>query len=109
MLFRSAKVEEAISSGWLLHFPAGTTQKGAPLRPGVAQLLHKTKAVAVPVRVDGFRDLLLFRQLPGKVLQKCQLRIFPPMELDDFYAAPYEKGAGSEVIGRLSALLADPL
>jgi len=103
-----AKVEEAIADGWLLHFPAGTTQKGAPLRPGVAQLLHRTKAVAVPVRVDGFRDLLLYKQFPGKLLRKCHLKLHPPMDLAAFYAAPYHKDAGAEVVERLSSILADP-
>ena len=102
-----AKVEEAIANGWLLHFPAGTTQKGAPLRPGVAQLLHRTKAVAVPVRVDGFRRLLLYRQVPGKVLKKCRVALHAPLDLAEFYAAPYEKEAGREVVDRLSAILAD--
>ena len=103
-----AKVEEAIATGWLLHFPTGTTQKGAPLRPGVAQLLHRTKAVAVPVRVDGFRDLLLYRQIPGKVFQKCHVRLHPPLDLERFYAAPYHKDAGADVVERLSSILADP-
>jgi 1-acyl-sn-glycerol-3-phosphate acyltransferase len=103
-----AKVEEAIATGWLLHFPAGTTQKGAPIRPGIAQLLHRTKATAVPVRVDGFQRLLLYRQLPGKILRTCRLTLHPPMELDAFYAAPYEKDAGAEVVERLSAVLSDP-
>jgi 1-acyl-sn-glycerol-3-phosphate acyltransferase len=103
-----AKVEEAIANGWLLHFPAGTTQKGAPLRPGVAQLLHRTKAVAVPMRVDGFRRLLLYRQIPGKILRKCHLTLHPPMDLDAFYAAPYDRDAGAAVVERLSAILADP-
>jgi len=102
-----AKVEDAIANGWLLHFPAGTTQKGAPLRPGVAQLLHRTKAVAVPVRVDGFRKLLLYRQLPGKLLKKCRVAFHPPLDLARFYAAPYHKDAGTEVVERLSAILAD--
>jgi 1-acyl-sn-glycerol-3-phosphate acyltransferase len=103
-----AKVEEAIANGWLLHFPAGTTQKGAPLRPGVAQLLHRTKAVAVPVRVDGFRNLLLYRQIPGKVLKKCRVALHPPLDLAKFYAAPYHKDAGAEIVERLSAILSDP-
>jgi 1-acyl-sn-glycerol-3-phosphate acyltransferase len=103
-----AKVEEAIANGWLLHFPAGTTQKGAPLRPGVAQLLHRTRAVVVPVRVDGFRNLLLYRQFPGKVLKKCRVALHPPLDLAKFYAAPYHKDAGAEIVGRLSAILADP-
>lgn len=102
-----AKVEEAIANGWLLHFPAGTTQKGAPIRPGIAQLLHRTKAVAVPVRVDGFRKLLLYRQIPGKVLRKCHLTLHPPMDLEAFYAEPYHKATGAEVVERLSKVLAD--
>ncbi|HEX7527769.1 MAG TPA: lysophospholipid acyltransferase family protein [Thermoanaerobaculia bacterium] len=103
-----AKVEEAIANGWLLHFPAGTTQKGAPLRPGIAQLLHRTKAVAVPVRVDGFRNLLLYRQVPGKVMKKCRVALHPPLDLAKFYAAPYHKDGGAEIVERLSAILADP-
>ncbi|HVO51683.1 MAG TPA: 1-acyl-sn-glycerol-3-phosphate acyltransferase [Thermoanaerobaculia bacterium] len=103
-----AKVEEAIANGWLLHFPAGTTQKGAPLRPGVAQLLHRTKAVAVPMRVDGFRRLLLYKQIPGKVLRKCHLTLHPPMDLGAFYAAPFDRDAGAAVVAQLSAILADP-
>lgn len=103
-----AKVEEAIANGWLLHFPSGTTQRGAPLRPGVAQLLHRTKAVAVPVRVDGFRELLLHKQIPGKVLRKCHLALHPPLNLEAFYATPYSKDAGADVVERLSKILADP-
>ena len=102
-----AKVEEAIATGWLLHFPAGTTQRGAPLRPGIAQLLHRTKAVAVPVRVDGFRDLLLYRQIPGKILKTCRLALHPPLDLAGFYAAPYDRDAGKDVVDRLSSILAD--
>lgn len=102
-----AKVEEAIANGWLLHFPAGTTQKGAPLRAGIAQLLHRTKAVAVPVRADGFRDLLLYKQIPGKILKACRLTLHPPLDLARFYAAPYDRDAGKGVVDRLSEILAD--
>ena len=62
-----ARVEEAIQDGWLLHFPTGTTKKGAPLRSAVTRLLHNTKAVALPLRVEGFRELLLHKQVPGKL------------------------------------------
>lgn len=101
------RVEHAIASGWLLHFPAGTTQKDAPLRPGVAQLLHRTKAVAVPVRVDGFRELLLKKQLPGKVFRKCRIRIHEPLPLHEFYARPYHKEDGQHVVAELTELLKD--
>ena len=67
-----------------------------------------TKAVAVPVRVDWFRELLLFKQLPGKLLRKCRITLHPPMDLAAFYDAPYDKAAGTAVVARLSAILADP-
>ncbi len=103
-----SRVAEAIRGGWLLHFPAGTTKKGAPLRSGVTRLLHSTRAVAIPVRVDGFRELLLHKQLPGKLFKRCSLRIHPPLELEEFYARPYNKEEGTRVLARLEAAIQDP-
>jgi 1-acyl-sn-glycerol-3-phosphate acyltransferase len=103
-----SRVEEAIRGGWLLHFPAGTTQKGAPLRAGVAQILHRTKAVAVPMRVEGFRELLLHKQIPGKLFKQCSITLHPPLELDAFYAAPYHKETGREIVATLTELLSEP-
>jgi 1-acyl-sn-glycerol-3-phosphate acyltransferase len=102
------RVEEAIRDGWLLHFPAGTTKKGAPLRSGVSRLLHQTKAVALPVRVEGFRELLLHKQVPGKLFQSCSVRIYPPLDLADFYSRPYEKEAGLRVLQELESKIGDP-
>jgi 1-acyl-sn-glycerol-3-phosphate acyltransferase len=103
-----SRVEDAIRDGWLLHFPTGTTQRGAPIRPGVAQLLHRTKAITVPMRIDGFRDLLLHKQIPGRLFKKASFRLQEPLDLDAFYAQPYAKEAGREVVARLSEILADP-
>lgn len=102
-----ARVEEAIKDGWLLHFPAGTTKKGAPLRGGVTRLLHNTRAVALPMRVEGFRELLLHKQVPGKLFKQCSLKIYPPLPLQDFYAAPYQKAAGARVLGMLEETIGD--
>jgi 1-acyl-sn-glycerol-3-phosphate acyltransferase len=103
-----SRVEEAIREGWLLHFPAGTTRKGAPLRSGVSRLLYNTKAVALPVRIDGFRELLLHKQLPGKLFKRCSVKIHPPLDLADFYAGPYRKEAGARVMAVLEAAIQDP-
>jgi 1-acyl-sn-glycerol-3-phosphate acyltransferase len=103
-----ARVEEAIRDGWLLHFPAGTTKKGAPLRSGVTRVLHNTQAVALPVRVDGFRDLLLHKQVPGKLFKQCSLRIHPPLPLADFYDEPYHKASGTRVLRMLEETIGDP-
>jgi hypothetical protein len=58
--------------------------------------------------VDGFRGLLLHRQLPGKLFKKCRIRIHRPLDLRDFYSRPYEKEAGSAVVDELTGLLKDP-
>jgi 1-acyl-sn-glycerol-3-phosphate acyltransferase len=91
------RIEQAIRSGWLLHFPTGTTRADAPIRPGVSRLLHSTQAVAVPMRVDGFRDLLLRKQYPGRVGKRVSVSIGEPLPLADFYAAPYTPEAGAAV------------
>ena len=102
-----ARVEEAIQDGWLLHFPTGTTKKGAPLRSAVTRLLHNTKAVALPLRVEGFRELLLHKQVPGKLFKQCSLKIHEPLPLDEFYARPYEKAAGMRVLRMLEQAIGD--
>jgi hypothetical protein len=74
----------------------------------VTRLLHHTQAVALPVRVDGFRDLLFHKQLPGKVFQSCSIRIQPPLDLDWFYSKPYRKEDGTRVLHMLEAAIGDP-
>jgi 1-acyl-sn-glycerol-3-phosphate acyltransferase len=102
-----ARIEEAIRDGWLLHFPAGTTKKGAPLRSGVSRLLHNTRAVALPLRVDGFREMLLHKQLPGKLFKRCSLKIHAPLDLDGFYAKPYNKEDGARLLRLLEDTIGD--
>jgi 1-acyl-sn-glycerol-3-phosphate acyltransferase len=101
------RVEEAIRDGWLLHFPAGTTKKGAPLRAGVARLLYNTRATALPVRVDGFRELLLHKQIPGKLFKRCSVKIHRPLDLHEFYSGPYRKEHGNRLLAQLEALIGD--
>ncbi len=101
------RLREAIQNGWLLHFPAGTTKPGAPLRSGVARILHSTRAVAVPVRVDGFRKLLLHGQLPGKLLKECSIRVHPPLDLSSFHAETYTKASGERVLLELEERIGD--
>jgi 1-acyl-sn-glycerol-3-phosphate acyltransferase len=104
-----SRVEEAIKDGWLLHFPTGTTQTGAPIRPGVAQLLHRTKAVTVPMRIDGFRGFLLKKQIPGRLFHSASFRLHEPLDLEAFYSRPYSKEGGRDVVARLSEILTDPV
>ena len=63
--------------------PPAPRRRAPRYASGVSRLLHNTKAVALPVRVDGFRELLLHKQLPGKLFKRCSLKIHPPLDLDD--------------------------
>ena len=101
------RIEQAIRSGWLLHFPTGTTRPGAPVRPGVARLLHSTQAVAVPMQVDGFREMLLHKQIPGRIGHRASIRIGDPMDLERFYAQPFTPEAGAEVATRIAEAIGD--
>jgi 1-acyl-sn-glycerol-3-phosphate acyltransferase len=74
----------------------------------MAQLLHRTKPIAVPMRVDGFKDLLLHKQFPGRTGKKVSIRFFPPMDLAEFYEAPFDKERGRKVIEDLGKLILDP-
>ena len=103
------RIEQAIRSGWLLHFPTGTTREGAQIRPGVSRLLHSTQAVAVPVRVDGFREMLLHKQIPGRIHKRASIRIDEPMDLTSFYAAPFTPEAGALVVDRIAERIGDPV
>lgn len=100
-----SKVEQAIKEGWLLHFPTGTTKKDAPIRPGIAQLLHRAQATVVPMRISGFRDLLLKGQVPGRVGKKARMEFLPPLDLGAYYAEPFNKEAGRKLIEELSELI----
>ncbi len=86
----------------------GTTQPGAPFRSGVARILHNTRALAVPVRVDGFRELLLHKQMPGRLARKCSLRFHEPLELSSFYGSQFTKSGGEQVLEALEQRIGDP-
>lgn len=49
-----ARIGEALSRGWLITFPQGTTTPGAPVRKGTAHLIREHHPIVVPVRVEGF-------------------------------------------------------
>jgi 1-acyl-sn-glycerol-3-phosphate acyltransferase len=104
-----ARIEQAIRSGWLLHFPTGTTREGAPIRPGVSRLLHSTQAVAVPMRVDGFREMLMHKQIPGRIGHRASIRIDEPLDLDQFYSDPYTPEAGLDVAARIGEAIGEPV
>jgi len=101
-----ASLERAIDEGWLLHFPSGTTRPNAPIRRGIAHIVHETNPIVVPVRVDGFRELLAAGQMPGRVGRRCRVDIRAPLDTRDFVAGPATAAAIDSFIESLAWAMA---
>jgi hypothetical protein len=71
------------------------------------RLLHHVQPVAVPLRVDGFRELLLHKQVPGKLFKQCSLKIHPALPLEEFYAQPYQKAQAARLLRELEETIGD--
>lgn len=81
-------IGRALSDGWVVTFPQGTTRPFAPGRIGTAHLIRAFRPVVVPVVVDGFYQAfgktgLDFRQ-PGRPVHVAFKK---PLDLD-YDAAP---------------------
>lgn len=51
-----SKIKKALSYGWVITFPQGTTSADAPVRKGAANMIKSLNPLVVPVRLDGFRE-----------------------------------------------------
>lgn len=49
------KVAKALSHGWVVSFPQGTTTPYAPVRKGTAHLIKNNQPIVIPVVINGFR------------------------------------------------------
>jgi len=45
--------------------------------------------------------------VPGKLFKRCSLKIYPPLDLDGFYARPYHKEAGARLLRHLEDVIGD--
>lgn len=48
------KIKKALSFGWVINFPQGTTTPDAPIRKGSANLIRNLNPIVVPVELKGF-------------------------------------------------------
>ncbi|MCS6833988.1 MAG: 1-acyl-sn-glycerol-3-phosphate acyltransferase [Flammeovirgaceae bacterium] len=49
------KIGKALSQGWVVSFPQGTTSPYAPIRKGTAHIIKEFNPIVVPVVINGFR------------------------------------------------------
>ena len=52
----TGNIEKALSDGWVLTFPQGTTTPFAPGRKGTAHIIKNYQPVVIPIVVDGMRE-----------------------------------------------------
>ena len=73
----------ALSDGWVITFPQGTTTPWKPIRKGTAHLIKQYKPIVVPIVIDGFRRSFDKKGVVVKkkgVQQKMQIK--PPLHIN---------------------------
>ena len=50
------KIQKALSFGWVITFPQGTTTPQAPVRKGAASMIKALAPIVVPVELKGFNE-----------------------------------------------------
>ncbi len=77
------KIRKALSCGWVITFPQGTTTPGAPVRKGTANIIKSYQPLVVPVRIDGLRKAFdkkgLRLRKPGS---RLRVSFLPPVRFE---------------------------
>ena len=50
-----SNINKALTDGWVITFPQGTTTPFKPIRKGTAHIIKHYKPIVVPIVIDGFR------------------------------------------------------
>ncbi len=80
------KIRKALSAGWVVNFPQGTTKPYAPVRKGVANLIKQFNPIVVPVVIDGFRRAFDKKGLRLKKLgTTLSIKFKQPIYFDESY------------------------
>lgn len=78
-----SKIGTALSDGWVITFPQGTTTPFKPIRKGTAHIIKKYKPIVVPIVIDGFRrsfDKKGIRIKKRNILQSMEIK--NPIDID---------------------------
>lgn len=91
-----SNIGKALSDGWVVTFPQGTTTPWKPLRKGTAHIIKKYKPVVVPVVIDGFR-----RSFDKKGLRIKKKGILQSMVIKEPLNIDYENESFDAIIEKL--------
>lgn len=78
------KIKKALSFGWVITFPQGTTTPNAPVRKGTANIIKSYQPIVIPVEIKGFNEAfdkkgLRFRK-PGT---RLHVRFLAPVQFGE--------------------------
>lgn len=77
------RIGKALSDGWLITFPQGTTKPFEKGRKGTAHIIKQYKPIVVPVNIDGFRRAFDKKGLKIKMKDtRLLMKFYDPLEID---------------------------
>ena len=91
-----SNINKALTDGWVITFPQGTTTPFKPIRKGTAHIIKHYKPIVVPIVIDGFRrsfDKKGIRVKKKNILQTMEIKA--PLEID------YEKESIEQIVEKI--------
>ena len=50
-------IKKALTDGWVITFPRGTTDNSKPVRSGTAHIIKSTNPIVIPITIKGFDEV----------------------------------------------------
>lgn len=91
-----SNINKALTDGWVITFPQGTTKPWKPIRRGTAHIIKKNKPVVVPIVIDGFR-----RSFDKKGIRIKKRGILQSMEIKEPLNIDYENDTVKDIVEKL--------
>ena len=91
-----SNINKALTDGWVITFPQGTTTPFKPIRKGTAHIIKHYQPIVVPIVIDGFRrsfDKKGIRVKKKNILQTMEIKA--PLEID------YEKESIEQIVEKI--------
>jgi 1-acyl-sn-glycerol-3-phosphate acyltransferase len=95
------KIKKALSFGWVITFPQGTTTPNAPVRKGTDNIIKSYRPIVVPVHIEGLREAFDKKGLRiRKAGSRLRVRFLPPVQFDaDTTAAEIQQFLEAHLLG----------
>ncbi|TVZ54798.1 1-acyl-sn-glycerol-3-phosphate acyltransferase [Lutibacter sp. Hel_I_33_5] len=91
-----SNISTALSDGWVITFPQGTTTAFKPIRRGTAHIIKTYKPTVVPIVIDGFR-----RSFDKKGLQIKKRNVLQSMVIKEPLEIDYENEEIADIVTKI--------